>query len=255
MKFMIAVPSHSERITTVTASTLIDLQHAILSRGWTCFIRFYAGSPLYGLRNAMAGDCLTNGSDVLLMIDDDQGIPADAVLRMVDSGKPVVGVFGPMRHFDWSRVKPEESAADTGRILQQAMRYVGVLQTAGESSATFQIEDGLARARIIGGGIMLFRREVFERMRVRFPELQGLGSPFLNPESKENWGFFNPGESVETGKHVSEDYAFCERWRIGCGGEIWADVVTPITHVGRYAFEGSYIEHLKATHAVKVAQS
>jgi hypothetical protein len=47
----------------------------------------------------------------------------------------------------------------------------------------------------------------------------------------------------ETGVHLSEDLSFCERWR-RIGGEIWACVDETITHVGRMAFEGRYLDRL-----------
>ena len=43
---------------------------------------------------------------------------------------------------------------------------------------------------------------------------------------------------VETGK-LSEDYSFCWRHR-QAGGEIWASVDYPITHVGQYGYTGCY---------------
>ena len=34
-----------------------------------------------------------------------------------------------------------------------------------------------------------------------------------------------------TRRHLSEDYAFCHRWR-GCGGKVWLDLVSSISHEG-----------------------
>jgi hypothetical protein len=49
---------------------------------------------------------------------------------------------------------------------------------------------------------------------------------------------------AETGQYLSEDYAFCRRWR-DLGGEIWADVEARLTHVGHAAYTGSLIQALK----------
>jgi hypothetical protein len=45
----------------------------------------------------------------------------------------------------------------------------------------------------------------------------------------------------ETGQYLSEDYAFCRRWR-DLGGEIWADMQSRLTHVGYTAYSGSLIQ-------------
>jgi hypothetical protein len=42
----------------------------------------------------------------------------------------------------------------------------------------------------------------------------------------------------ETGQYLSEDYAFCRRWR-DLGGEIFADFDSRLTHVGHASYEGS----------------
>jgi hypothetical protein len=48
----------------------------------------------------------------------------------------------------------------------------------------------------------------------------------------------------ETGQYLSEDYAFCRRWR-DLGGEIWADMEERLTHAGTAFYTGSLMEALK----------
>ena len=50
----------------------------------------------------------------------------------------------------------------------------------------------------------------------------------------------------ETGHYLSEDYAFCRRWR-DLGGEVWADVEARLTHVGHAAYAGSLMQRLTPT--------
>jgi hypothetical protein len=42
----------------------------------------------------------------------------------------------------------------------------------------------------------------------------------------------------ETGEYLSEDYAFCHRWR-AIGGRIWLDTQCRLTHVGSFEFHGN----------------
>ena len=39
-------------------------------------------------------------------------------------------------------------------------------------------------------------------------------------------------------RYLSEDFAFCHRWR-SCGGEIWLDVESRLGHEGTFLFEGN----------------
>ena len=41
----------------------------------------------------------------------------------------------------------------------------------------------------------------------------------------------------ETGEYLSEDYAFCHRWR-AIGGRIWLDTESRLTHIGSYEYHG-----------------
>jgi hypothetical protein len=41
----------------------------------------------------------------------------------------------------------------------------------------------------------------------------------------------------QSGAYLSEDYAFCDRWR-ALGGEIWLDLHSRLTHAGMSYYEG-----------------
>ena len=50
-------------------------------------------------------------------------------------------------------------------------------------------------------------------------------------------GFFETLVHPVSGRYLSEDFAFCHRWR-STGGEVWVDVQTPLGHEGSFMFEG-----------------
>ena len=54
-------------------------------------------------------------------------------------------------------------------------------------------------------------------------------------------GLFDTLIHPVTRRYLSEDYAFCHRWAQGCGGEIWMDVQSVVTHVGHYGYRGSFL--------------
>ena len=42
----------------------------------------------------------------------------------------------------------------------------------------------------------------------------------------------------KSNRYLSEDYGFCRLWQ-KIGGKIYADLMSPLTHYGTYAFKGN----------------
>lgn len=249
MRLFVAVPSHTQTLSSETVASLLGLQAACIARGWGFAFEVFSGAVIHEVRNAMSGWFLRGGWDAMLMLDADQGVRPETVVRMVEQGGPVVGAFYPRRIFDWSAVRAGE--ADMTRARLQATPFVGVLEGA---SGTFEMTDGFARAKFVGTGVLLLRRSAFERLQAACPELNGRGfkTETSFPADAPNWGFFNVAVDSATGQVLGEDYAFCQRYR-EAGGEIWADVVSKVVHVGRHVFEGSFLDHLMAKAEVDLA--
>src|SRR5260370_993068 len=82
--------------------------------------------------------------------------------------------------------------------------------------------------------LSLIRRAARERARAAHPEL-GAALSDLGPGGADPAMVFDTMIEAETGQHLSEDYAFCRRWR-DLGGDIWADMESRLTHVGHAAY-------------------
>jgi hypothetical protein len=48
----------------------------------------------------------------------------------------------------------------------------------------------------------------------------------------------------DSGRYLSEDYAFCRRWR-DMGGKIWVDLDCKLMHLGQHLFGGDLAESLR----------
>jgi hypothetical protein len=245
MKLLAAVPSHSDTITIQTAQTLICLQEIVHRRGGSFRAHWEGGATVSLVRNAIAAEFLASDADVLLMLDADQGVWPATLERMIDLGKPFVGCMYPKRSYDWSKVN-FETASSVQDVVYQASDFVGWLRT--DAAGKVDAVDGFAPAEHVGTGVMLLTREVFSRLMVRYPELKGRGfglDAYPRHNSSERWGFFNPANHVD-GFPLSEDISFCLRW-LEAGGEIWANVVDNVLHVGQHDFIGNYVDFLSAT--------
>ena len=75
----------------------------------------------------------------------------------------------------------------------------------------------------------------------------GVGDALLDlllRDLDEYYAIFDCLIDPESKRYLSEDYAFCRRWQ-QMGGQIFADVMTVLGHVGNIRFQGSLEERLR----------
>jgi hypothetical protein len=237
---LVAVPSHSASIHLEGAATLLALRELALARGWGFEFIYESSAGISELRNVIAGRFLASGADLLVMLDSDQAASAEALQRMIDFEQPIVGAIYPKRRYYWDRIRIEGST-DLDELLYPAHDFVGYLDA--DEKGEVEIVDGFARAVQVGTGLIVIRRETFERLIAAYPELRGTGFCVKDrPGLDQNWGFFNPLPN-EHGAPLSEDISFCRRWR-SAGGEIWANIVDPVPHIGLNTYSGNYLDYL-----------
>ena len=245
-RLYVAVPTHNNSLTVDTAIALIDLEKYLPQTGTVLKTAFHSSSMLSHLRNTIVAHFMADEATHLLMLDSDQHIPPELVERMIKSDLPVVGVIYPRRTFALNQVRQTNTALTPESFMTQAMHFVGDLLP--NETGDIQIINGFARAQHIGTGAMLIKREAILLMMQHYPDLHGAGFPaeaeyaHLAPL---NWGFFNLLTKQHDTRNTGEDTAFCQRW-MRIGGELWADIITNTTHIGRHAFTGNYLAHLKS---------
>lgn len=155
--------------------------------------------------------------DHLLMIDNDMHFDPNLIVQMLKLNKPVVGVTYHKRQFS-------KNGDPWPMVIGETLPELG------------PIVNGFQQWKYVGGGILLIQRDVITKLLKKFPEanstydpgaIAGLGiTRMLKPFSK----MCDPN-----GRPLSEDYAFCERWR-QCGGEVWCGVEYPVGHIGSFTY-------------------
>jgi hypothetical protein len=180
-------------------------------------------------RATLVGKFLDNPQATHLMfIDSDIGFEPEQFARLFRAGKAFSAALYPIKEFDWERVPQRQAQGES--LLSAGLNYVGTLC----SGAELAIQEGFATARYVGTGFQLIRREVFERMMQEYPELKYRkihAQDPSTPSGRHLYAFFDPLIDPETGEYLSEDYAFCKRWR-DIGGDIWVDLHSKLRHVG-----------------------
>jgi hypothetical protein len=229
-------------LTAETVHTVVAAQDIAAKRGWDFGFNHVTGSIISEVRNIIVGMFLESGADQLLMLDSDQAASRATIDRMISFDKMLVGCIYPRRKFFWSQVDVAKSRS-VEQLCYQASAFIGWLEE--DEQGQSQIVDGCGKATYVGTGLVLIQRAVFENLMKRYPELKGRGfDQSLYPYLSENWGFFNHVPQ-ENSSLLGEDVSLCQRWR-AIGGDIWADVASDISHVGRYTYQGNYLDYLRA---------
>jgi hypothetical protein len=176
----------------------------------------------------------------LLFVDADITFQPDAVARMLAFDQDFVAGFYPAKVIDWQQLA--ERFGKTGEALDEAgLVYVGSLC---EGDA-LKFQNGFATSVYVGTGFQLIKRNVFERMIKAYPETKYSAlHAFPRPAqpSPNLYALFDCMIDKDTGVYLSEDYAFCRRWK-AIGGEIWLDLNSQLTHTGAHSFHGNAAAH------------
>lgn len=180
----------------------------------------------------------------LLFVDADIVFEPDAVLRLLRFDKDFSAAFYPLKAVDWDALP--RRAVDGEPLRAAGLTYVGSLLDEPERV----VEGSFATARYAGTGFQLIKRCVFDRLIAAHPELR-FGSVHTiaqhAPRAGNLYALFDCMIDRETGEYLSEDYAFCRRWR-DIGGDIWLDLESRLTHVGPDQFHGDTSLRYAAIH-------
>lgn len=173
----------------------------------------------------------------LLFCDADIAFAPETALGMLAAEKDLIAGVCPLKRLDWEKIR-QMALAGAPDVQAAALGYV--LRFLPNAANSVEVNDGIAQIAYAGTGFMLIRREVVQRVAEAHPELLA-----TIDDGERVAMVFEPMVEAETGEHLSEDYAFCRRWR-DLGGEVFGEVASRFTHVGPAAYTGSLLAALEA---------
>lgn len=230
-KVFIALPAYGQNVMSTTTSSLLTTQRMLQANGWEGGFGTLSYPDIVEIRNIFLSIWFDNmpQSTHLLFIDSDMGWPAELIQDMINfsvrGNHPLVGAICPKKKL------PIEFA---GRAKVGDAKVV----------------DGFMEVNGIGGAIMLISREVVTAMLAKFPEIDDRIT-VKNHAAKAILDTQNCTRLIKAfnkvhinGEEFSEDLSFCHRWN-DCGGDIWANIMHEITHVGLYEYKGRYYDQIK----------
>jgi hypothetical protein len=238
----LATPCYGGLATIAWVSSVLALQRACIDRRIGLQVELAGGDALIPrARGIMAAKFLEHTAHThLLFVDADIGFAPDAVFRLLDAGRDVVGGVYPAKRVHWDKARRaiERNAADLpAASLNYVVRFLPGAD--GAAGNTVEVDDnGFAEVAYVGTGFMLIARSALQRLTDAHPELRARHGDMTGAAVPEATMVFDTFIEPGTGEYLSEDYAFCRRWR-DLGGAIFADIHTRLTHVGHASYEGS----------------
>lgn len=226
---------------SVYVACLTELSHKLSQAGHTSYqLSMTNESLITRARNTLTHQFLSTDSDAILFIDGDHGWNSDDIVKMVNSGKDVIGAIYPMKSINWENVR---KAALAGRENLESY--------SGNFAINFLPEDQQFRGdepfkvRDVGTGMLFIHRRAFEAVRPFCKVYKNNASGSDIPMGEPITEFF-PTMITDEPESVllSEDYAFCHMYRQS-GNNVYAAPWVRITHAGEYNFAGNFLATLE----------
>lgn len=237
----LATPCYGGQAHIQYIRSLLELQAACAARGVGLQVELGGGDALIPrARGQMAAKFLNQtGASHLLFVDADIGFKPEQVFRLLDAERDVVGGVYPTKGIDWAKAR----AAFHGGLKDPLAASVGyVVRFIPSPTNSVEVDDeGFGPVAYVGTGFLMIRRAALQRVVDAHPELKARHGDLTGASANEAVMVFETMIEPDTGEYLSEDYAFCRRWR-DLGGEVFADFQTRLVHTGNMAFAGSLMD-------------
>ncbi len=249
-RVMIATPCFGGLVTQAYMLSVLKLLQHAPTAGFTATLSLLGYDSLVPrARSTLLAAFMDDPAATHIMfIDADLRFDVDQFERLLRLDKDFVGALYPIKHLDWARV-PERFTSHGETLQQAALNYVGTFCSGDEMRS----ENGFVTGIYVGGGFQLIRRTVVERMFAAYPATR-YSNVHIHPkpaqDSSNQYALFDPMIDPDNGAYLSEDYAFCRRWR-AIGGEIWLDTASRLTHVGVHDYVGDFASRLYSLADIK----
>jgi UDP-glucose:(glucosyl)LPS alpha-1,2-glucosyltransferase len=191
-------------------------------------------------RNRLVAQFLETPGTHLFFIDADLRFHPSDVLRLLTHDRPVVAAAYPAKAVREENVVGRVFA-DVEQVRRATTQYVvNVLFEDEEAMARNEatLKDGLIEVLDAGTGFLAIKRHVIDELIAAHPELTYYPERTYQADPKNprpEWAIFDT--MIETGRYLSEDYAFCRRWQ-QLGGSVWLDPTIALDHIGSHVFSG-----------------
>lgn len=207
----LATPCYAGLAHALYMRSLLALRPACAARRIGLHVELGGGEALIGrARAAMLAKFLIGEATHLLFVDADIGFPPEAVFRLLDAGRDVIG-----------GAYPKKAQAEGGPIAYEFEPLPDVHPK----------PDGQVQVADAGTGFLMISRKAARRIANAYPRLKARLGDMHELGVAEAVMVFDSFVDPATGRYLSDHQAFCHRWR-ALGGDVWLDLAPGLSHVG-----------------------
>jgi hypothetical protein len=241
MKIFIATPMYGGMAKSVYIAGISDLNKELSAKGHSVIHTSITNESLITrARNTLANEFMKSDYDALLFIDADHGFIASDIVKMIESGKDLIGAPYPMKAIDWNNVRKAALAGKENLEAYSGLFAINFL----DEAQTFRGDEPF-KVKDVGTGMMFIHRTVFEQLEKVCKKYKYNTVGDVVPFGEEIVEYFTTLITPEPESVLlSEDYAFCRMWR-EIGGDVWAAPWVRISHAGEYNFSGRLLATLE----------
>ena len=177
----------------------------------------------------------------LLFIDADIGFQPANIERLIRADKDIVCGIYPRKCIHWNQVI--DAVRNNPNITEDEVSYKSLGYNLNfKDPKNIQLKGGYTEVMEAATGMMLIKRDVFNKMKKAYPERKYKSDQIVNGgkyKSDNCYDLFGVGKIDwdEEERYLSEDYYFSRLWS-KIGGKIYADVASPLVHQGNLHFKG-----------------
>ena len=227
-------------------TSIFDLSSHACRIGLNCSLYMQSESLITRARNKMVARFLDDESLThLFWIDSDITFNPQSAIRLLLADRDVVAGVYPSKSLNWPSegLPANTTRADfERRYAEYPFNPLGY----GKTPVGANVDDnGFVEVAEAPTGFMVIKRDVFYRMMKRYPNLNYRpDGPPNHPKAHLHWLFFDCMVDPDYNRYLSEDFAFCRRWR-DMGGRIFVDTECRLQHLGQHMYSGNIAENLK----------
>jgi hypothetical protein len=248
---LIAVPSYDRKLYIETATAITNTVVELLqSKVQVALFSLNGCALVTHARNAIVGEFLSRREKThLLCVDADMEWSPHTILRMLKADVSFAAAPYVARKYTNVPAKtyqPRDLDAFHAAAINWNVQFEDPGVMTGERKLT-GIRQGFAKATRVGAGLMLLRRDALEQMVSKYADTEYRWDSRQDHHVSPNVRYFGLFDLMkdEDNNLIGEDFAFCDRWVKGCGGEIWCDVDARVSHHGHHRYTGALQESLR----------
>ena len=235
----LGIPCYACMMTNSFAASLIALQALCAQRGVQIYMDFVGNESLIErARNILVKRFLQQPQFTHMMfIDADIGFNPESVLRLVEFDKDCTSAVYPKKSINWELVKEKVAKGAPEDIRQMGLDFnINLISNDPHINGFVKVLD-------VATGFLMMKREMIERMYEHYKEELFAVNDIQGQNVADYIAIFACSIDKKTKRFLSEDYAFCRRWQ-EMGGDVWADITTPLSHTGTHVFSGIILERI-----------